>query len=309
AYAVMSNHYHLIVRIDRDRALSWDRDEVLRRWTALFSGPLWVQRYLDGEREAIDETLQAQIDAWAETYRERLYDLSWFMRVLNESIAREANNEDGVKGRFWEGRFKSQALLDEKGLLAAMAYVDLNPIRAGIAETPEASDFTSIQERIQALASNETPFVESEASAYTSSESSNLPASPVEPSEEGHHACPQASPQETGPISAPLMPFDPTGRLETAIPFAFDDYLELVDYTGRAIRPDKRGAIPATTPKILDRLDIDPDQFIAYADRLLKQFGHAVGAPENLIDLCAARQTKYLRGIRTARAVFEAKAA
>lgn len=57
----------------------------------------------------------------ADTYRARLFDLSWYMRVLNESIARQANAEDGVKGCFWEGRFKSQALLDEQALAALTA--------------------------------------------------------------------------------------------------------------------------------------------------------------------------------------------
>jgi hypothetical protein len=92
-----------------------------------------------------------------ETYRGRLADLSWYMRVLNESIARMANAEDGVTGRFWEGRFKSQALLDDAAVLTAMAYVDLNPIRAKLAETPETSDYTAIAERLAELQGREPP--------------------------------------------------------------------------------------------------------------------------------------------------------
>jgi len=149
AYAVMSNHYHIVARIDAERARGWDRDEVLRRWTRIFSGPLWVGRYLQGEK--LNAANLRLVDEWADRYRERLCDLSWFMRVLNESIAREANREDGVRGRFWEGRFKSQALLDEQAILAAMAYVDLNPIRAGIAAQPEESGHTSVRARLSEL--------------------------------------------------------------------------------------------------------------------------------------------------------------
>ncbi len=70
------------------------------------------------------------------------------MRVLNEDITRRANEGDNCTGRFWEGRFKSQASLDEAALAACLAYVDLNPIRAKITATPETSDYTNIKKRI-----------------------------------------------------------------------------------------------------------------------------------------------------------------
>ncbi len=101
------------------------------------------------------------------------------------------------------------------------------------------------------------------------------------------------------------MPFDATGRTPFTIPFAFEDYLELVDWTGRAIRDDKHRHIPAHQPKILARLGIDAEVFITHADRLLQRFGTAVGAPSSLVSLCASRQSRYLRGIRTARRLFQ----
>jgi hypothetical protein len=70
------------------------------------------------------------------------------MRLLNQGIAIQANQEDNCTGHFWEGRFKSQALLDEAALAACMAYVDLNPVRANIANTPERSDYTSVKQRV-----------------------------------------------------------------------------------------------------------------------------------------------------------------
>jgi len=146
AYAIMSNHYHIVIRIDADQVKQWSDIEVARRWMQIFSGPLLMHQYLS-HADLSKHELEYVDDLFA-TWRRRLCDLSWFMRCLNEPIARMANSEDHCSGRFWEGRFKSQALLDARAVLACMAYVDLNPIRAAVAKTPEQSDYTSIQERI-----------------------------------------------------------------------------------------------------------------------------------------------------------------
>lgn len=146
AYAIMSNHYHLVVRIQKQRALDLSVSEVISRWSSLFSLPCLAMRYAD--KEILSDAELDEAMRQIELRRERLYDLSWFMRCLNEPIARMANLEDGCTGRFWEGRFKSQALLDERAELQAMAYVDLNPIRAQMADSLENSEFTSIQTRL-----------------------------------------------------------------------------------------------------------------------------------------------------------------
>ena len=152
AYAVMSNHVHLVLCVDKDKALSWSNKEVLMRWHQLHKGTLLSQKFArdevlsDSELISLKETLVI--------YRKRLYKMSWMMGSLNEHIARQANKEDGCTGRFWEGRYKSQALLDESAVLACMAYVDLNPIRSKIASTAETSHHTSIKQRTHAVTQN-----------------------------------------------------------------------------------------------------------------------------------------------------------
>ena len=139
----MSNHTHVVLCVDKDLAQSWSMKEVIKRWHQLYQGTLLSQKYQRGDKLSKGECIS--LDETVKIYRQRLYDISWLMRNLNEYIAREANKEDKCTGRFWEGRFKSQALLDENAVLACMAYVDLNPIRAKMDSTPETSQHTSIK--------------------------------------------------------------------------------------------------------------------------------------------------------------------
>lgn len=307
AYAIMSNHYHIVVRIDAERGQALSDEDVLARWLMLFTGPKLIQRYQNpDERKAMSQAERDTVREYIDLYRTRLYDLSWFMRVLNESIARMANKEDGVKGRFWEGRFKSQALLDEQAILAAMAYVDLNPIRAAMAETPEQSDYTSLQARIQPEKVNHRI-----AKAIQSMEQNQQAAGEADagcvPVAALASDTIKSNPESVEP--APLMPFDATARHAWAIPFALEDYLELVDTLGRHVHPAKRGHIPEHVPKLLQRLNLDGDTFIRLSTVLLRQFGTVIGMPENMLAFATRRQVKFLHGIKAARSLAQDKAA
>lgn len=259
AYAVMSNHYHVVLHVDRRVAEGWSDAEVICRWHELFTGHPMAQRYLAGD--ALLEVERKLVAELAALWRSRLTDISWYMRCLNEAIARQANEEDQCSGRFWEGRFKSQALLDEKALAACLAYVDLNPIRAGMAETPETSDHTSIQERIKA--------------ALAQSEGQPL------------H----------------LLPFagNPREEMPKGLPFRLENYLELVDWTGRILRDDKRGAIPSHLPPILERLNIDPRYWLHMTRNFESRFKGLVGAAYQLKAACQSlgyRRTPNLAACR-----------
>lgn len=286
AYSVMSNHYHIVVRVDRDRVAEMSTFEVIQRWAQLYQGPLIIRRYLSEKRKDMSSGELLQVDKLANEYRQRLCDLSWFMKNLNEFISRKANAEDDVKGHFWESRYKCQALLDEQAVLAAMAYVDLNPVRAAMAETPEDSAHTSVRERIKQV----------KAKPCIAETQGNAPADPEANISEVKHT----------PV-APLLPFDPALQLHAGIPFALDDYLELMDTVGRAVHPSKRGYIPEQSPVILVRLGIDVDKFIAHSDHFIERFGNHVGTPARLIKLAAARNARYLRGMSKSRELFDGK--
>ena len=163
AYAVMSNHFHLVLETDPSAPWQWSDEEVARRWLSLST----KVHDKDDPLDTRIASLAAQPERLT-VLRQRLGSLSWFMRCLKEPIARKANREDQCSGRFWEGRFRTQVLLDDPAVLASMVYVDLNPIRAGIAQTPEHSLHTSVHARTQRVKKNHDSLIQPLASSIHS---------------------------------------------------------------------------------------------------------------------------------------------
>jgi hypothetical protein len=210
------------------------------------------------------------------------------MKCLNEFIARRANVEDNCKGRFWESRFRCQALLDEAAVLAAMCYVDLNPIRAGLSESLESSDFTSVQERIELLRPGSTSF-KRDASENTS-ENTAQPA-------------PLMSFQTESEIEKPARTASAeysTEHLQPLLPTTLHHYLALVDWTGRQVRNDKRGYIPDDLAPILSRLGVDEKEWVRTVMEFNKRFRFAAGALGKLEQWCHAVGRQWIQGRKTA---------
>jgi len=257
AYAVMSNHTHVVLHVDQAQAESLNDMQVLKRWHKLHKGTVLTRRYVDEmERLEMDEAEIKTAKETIEVYRKRLFDISWFMRDLNEYIAREANKEDGCTGRFWEGRFKSQALLDESALAACMAYVDLNPIRAQMAKTPETSEHTSVLKRSNAAKS-----------------------------------------KKAQPNSLMKFVGNPRKNMPKGLPFRLVDYLALVDLTGRVICSGKRGHIEQSHSPILARLNIEPENWVTLATEFEEQFSYAAGNCTNMISYKTNTSHHRLRGM------------
>jgi REP element-mobilizing transposase RayT len=255
-YAVLSNHLHTLLRIRPDIAASWSPEEVARRWRTLF--PIRRENGLPAEPNAKEiEAITAHPDLVL-TYRKRLASLSWFNRCLNERIARMANAEDDCTGRFWEGRFKCQKVESISAILACSVYVDLNPIRAGIARTPEESNFTGIQDRIFALKNGE--------------------------------------PRSTDPVLSSIEEIT-DGALST------QDYLELVDATGRELVAGKAAISDAIAP-ILQRLNLNPGHWNEYSQAITSKFNRVVAPVDTLRSIATSLGQSWLKGINSARALF-----
>jgi REP element-mobilizing transposase RayT len=275
AYAIMENHYHTILRTRPDIAASWSPLEVATRWLTLFPR----RHMLNETAAAVEEDIRllAACPERIAVLRRRLASLSWFMARLNESVARAANKEDDVKGRFWEARFKCQALLDESAIAACMVYVDLNPIRAGQDACPEESNFSSIRERIRTW--------QKDTAAAASADQPILSASPTVSSS---WLCPiQSDPERRG-----------------ILPIATLDYFDLVDRSGRMIRSDKKGFIDPELAPLLLRIGANPNAWLDTIARFGSRFSLAAGLLANLRNFAGQLCQGWLKGTSAARAAF-----
>lgn len=246
-YCVMSNHFHLILRPRPDVVAEWDDREVARRWLMLCP----VRKEKHGQPA---EPNDAELDSICNVpkrlaeIRTRLSDISWWMRMVAQPIATRANREESVTGRFWEGRYKCVKLCDEAALLACLAYVDLNPVRAGISLTPEASQHTSVRQRIKAQT---TP---SECDTFLS---------PLELDETRSGAMASNSGRR--------------GSDKGCLPLTFPEYLQLLEWTGRQLVPGKRGSLPKQLQPILQRIGILPTGWVEVVGKFGRSFHRVAG--------------------------------
>ncbi len=281
-YTVLSNHLHLVLRSRPDIVREWSDDTVAKRWLRLFP----VRRDKNGEPADPEPHEISMITGDATRLaeiRKRLSDISWWMRCTAENIARRSNREDNCTGRFWQGRFSAQLILDDASLLACAAYVDLNPIRAAIAETPETSDFTGAKDRLDDLKQRASGSLETHAWERSRRRSKSGWLSPLEINE------------RMDPVGADLNPTTRRASQKGFLPISLTKYLELLDWTGRTLAKGKRGTIPAHLAPLLERLGIDGSGWCALVKNFGRLFKRAAGTADSLASEALRRGQNYLQ--------------
>jgi hypothetical protein len=286
----MGNHIHLIVRTRPDVAQHWEDREVVRRW-------LVISKLKRNGADRIVEPSEAQMNRELKRpgrvaeLRRRLADVSWFMGTLCENMSRRCNRESGRSGAFWEHRFGCRNLADEAAIVVCGIYVDLNQVRAGEALTPEQSRHTSAYNRIEGRRQRQA--------RAAGEESADLPAP-------DSWLC-ELSLEKGGP--SPTSPTNPspvswrasdTGLLSISL----EDYLQLLDWTGRQVRSDKRGAIPASLAPILERLGINQEVWLDAVTSFDGWFGAVVGPLSAMASAAQRAGRKWLRGAKRCGLVF-----
>jgi len=279
--AILSNHFHLVLRSRPDVVAEWDDTEVARRWLMLcplskddHGRPLEPTEFELNHIRNSKEKLKV--------IRSRLSDISWWMRLLSQNIAQRANFEDGEVGKFWQARYRAVRLLDETAILACAAYVDLNPIRAAMAETIESSDFTSAQKRVMDLKPK------------------------MSKARCGNHLAPVDLQERRGKTGPCANKRKQRCSNKGFLPMSTAEYLQLLDWTARQQRSDKRGATPKGVAPIFERLGISSDVWC----RLVKDFGRlfsvVAGQPQRIDEHRSKTNTHRFRTRRDTREILAA---
>lgn len=275
AFSCLSNHFHLVLRSRPDVVATWDDTEVARRWWTLCP-----QRKLKCHVDGQNIWVPAEPTEWdlnsirndpvkLSAVRSRLSDISWWMRLLCQYIALRANGEEGEGlGRFWQSRYKAVRILDEETLLACAAYVDLNPIRAALAETLEASDYTSVQRRIESLKAN----------ANAASEPSSLGSRP----RADEFLSPISIDERNDPLGAQPSRNNKRSSDKGFLGLAEADYLTILDWLARKTVAGKRGTTPESAPPIFERLGIDAEEWAGTVKNFGRMFKNVAGKPTSI---------------------------
>ncbi len=328
AYAVMSNHSHFVLWVKPSVAAEWSAEEVARRWLSVFG------KRVDGPTE--QDVAQAvgnpeRIELW----RDRLGDVSWFMRCLNEWLARKANAEDECTGRFWEGRFRCQLLEDEGAVLACMAYVDLNPVRAKMATCLEESRLTSVHDRICAKrarlrleASRKGLCPTRSGGRGSRGDAEARRKKQAEPTDEQTKLMDEArkeadrdtwlcrfgdrvkgcAPRDSHVEGyAPRDTVEAGGGAHTVLAMRFEEYLELLEWTGRCLVEGKQGSIPGAALPVLERMDLEVENWVETVERYGSIYHRVAGKVENLKRKALELGQRWVSGQGKSRWVFRRK--
>ena len=215
--------------------------------------------------------------------RRRLSDISWWMRLLCQPLAAMANKEEGQPGRFWQGRFRGVRLCDDAAVLACAAYVDLNPIRAALAETLETSDFTSIQRRIESLPGQR---------GRPAAAARDRFLAPVQIDE-------RRDPLGPVPSELPCRASD-----KGFLPISVTQYVQLLDWTARQVVRGKAGVTPADMPDVLDRIGLSPREWGGLIRDFGRIFSLVAGLPSTLKHQRGRRKQRQFHTRRRFRELF-----
>ena len=310
-YAILSNHLHIVVRTRPDVIADWSDSDVALRWLRVFPGRRIDEQLANPTTNDV-ETLANNVERIQEI-RVRLSNPSWFMKALCEPIARLANKQDEATGHFWEGRFKALAITDEAGLLACSMYVDLNPIRAAMAATPEESLHTSAYDRIQAIQGATIPSAAVDLVSMETEEAGKILKTSTPDQLKKRKADAKKRRGNSILRDAWLSPLFINERSSTGpqssssgvrasdkgfLSLKLSDYLKLLDWTGRQRGSIQKAEIPSDLDPILKRIGIDGRMWCDLVWNFKKYFGRgsAAGSPASMKESASQRNRNFVRG-------------